>query len=214
MGVGGPHRLNSTWSVFVGVLLGAAVQYVIASWQRPKLSAEALATDTKTAADLFEDLQAARSRELELTAERDRLQEDVAALSSRLSHLEAIMPAVLLASRMETMAEDLGVVLDTLHPGVVLSSPQNDGQFLWVNEAFCLALGRSREEILALGWRELIHPSDLHATNVAEAGAWSGPVRVVNRYRHADGHWVTLRWVALRYQGGVTISSARVEEPE
>ena len=81
---------------------------------------------------------------------------------------------------------------------------------LFVNRAFAAALGMDAAAVVATGWRALIHPEDLAEAARAEASAWSRDVAVVTRYRRGDGGWVTFRWYAPRYGGGVTLALARL----
>lgn len=132
------------------------------------------------------------------------------ALAKRLATVESALPLALLDADAHTL-ERFRDVLDQLGDPVAISTPARDGVLLWVNLAFSRALGYSREDFLALGWRNLVHPGDLSETAETEASAWDGPVEgFVNRYRHAEGGYVRLRWYAAPYLQGVTLSVARV----
>ncbi len=70
-----------------------------------------------------------------------------------------------------------------------------DGRFLEVNDAMCELFGYSREQLSARTWRDLTHPDDLAASELASQrlaagtpGHDSQAYRVTKRYLHADGH--------------------------
>ena len=64
-----------------------------------------------------------------------------------------------------------------------------DGRFMQVNEAFCQMLGRSAEEIVALGVRGLTSVGGLAQTDDVLAGREPG-TRFVKHFIHGDGHLV------------------------
>jgi|GEM_PF-5401512 len=195
---------------FLGAVVGAIPSILLWRSVRRKNLAESLSTDSATSARLFEELSAARSRILGLEGVVAELQGNRERLIARVAHLEAALPAALLSSNLDSLSLEQLEVLDESTDPMTISTPTNGGQFLFVNRAFCEALGRSKEEILALGWRGLIVEEDLPQTLRAEASAWSGPGRVINRYRHADGSLVTFRWIFPRYTAGVALSIAKV----
>jgi PAS domain-containing protein len=219
------------WATTLLLVAGAATLLLVKAL--PVLSAalkdrraarrDDLRESAEARAQLLIDLQAALDRaeqyrgRLEAAEEAGRAatvaeracRAEVAALAERLSHVEAALPLALTAARIQDW-QSLGEVLDRAADPWVISSPAEEGRVLWVNRAFAAALGMEAAAIVAAGWRALIHPEDLAETERAEAGAWDGGVAVVNRYRHAAGRWVSLRWYAPRYEGGVTLALVRV----
>lgn len=73
-----------------------------------------------------------------------------------------------------------------------------NGYFRRVNVNFSRVLGYSECELLARPFHEFVHPADLSATAAAVEQLESGQpvVRFTNRYRHQNGHYVTLEWAA------------------
>lgn len=73
-----------------------------------------------------------------------------------------------------------------------------NGYFRRVNVNFERVLGYSRSELLAQPFEEFVHPDDRRATAEAVRQLENGipVVRFSNRYRHRDGHFVTLEWAA------------------
>jgi PAS domain S-box-containing protein len=135
---------------------------------------------------------------------------EVGQLRDELAMMRATFPAVGVGLRLQNLTADLYDVLDKLSP-LVISSPADEGRFVFVNAEFARCLGRSRDEILSTGWRSLVHPDDLECAVGAEAAAWDRAVRTVNRYRHADGTYRLLRWYSTRYLQGVAVSAVRFE---
>ena len=212
-----PEHVFAFLGVVVGSLVTVAAQLIIARWHRRQDSAsarkdesDALATDSATAARLFAELAAARGRILEvekIVSEREAAR---IRLVERIAHLESALPAVLFSASLEHLSTEQLDVIDESSDPMVISTPMDGGQFLFVNRAFARALGRTKEEIVSTGWRKLIVEEDLDQTLKAEASAWSGPGRVVNRYLHANGSPVTFRWIFPRYTAGVALSIAKV----
>ena len=73
-----------------------------------------------------------------------------------------------------------------------------DGYFLRVNENFSRILGYAADELTARPFLDFVHPDDRAKTEVAVVELSSGEplVQFLNRYRHADGHYVSLEWSA------------------
>lgn len=81
-----------------------------------------------------------------------------------------------------------------------------DGRFLEVNASVCKMLGYPREELLALGYRQVTHPEDLDANVRSVEELCSGEVetfQMEKRYLHREGHVV---W------GHVLVSAVRDDE--
>lgn len=78
--------------------------------------------------------------------------------------------------------------------------------FRELNPAWEEALGFSLEELRSRPLTEFVHPDDLPAM-LAEVGRLldysAKTVNFENRYRHKDGHWVSLSWVAAGKDGNI-----------
>ncbi|MFC7537733.1 PAS domain S-box protein [Sphingomonas sp. GCM10030256] len=89
--------------------------------------------------------------------------------------------------------------------GIGRVSPE--GPFLEVNDRFCDILGRSREEILSCGWKEITHQDDLEADVALVERALRGEIdsyTLEKRYLAKDGEdiWVSLTVSAERHADG------------
>ena len=220
--------MSINWTV-IGASLGSlfaggGVSWLKLRFDQRKLSAEtrslnadAASTEAATESTLFDAIEDLRRRFISVekhAADCDRenaeLRRDNTALSDRITRLEEAMPMALVAARLEDYAS-LADLLDCITNPLVVSTPNNDGTLVWVNKAFCEALGRTREEILRIGWRGLIDPRDIRETSVMEAMAWSDRIwGFVNRYKHSDGSLVTFKWKCPAYKAGVTLSYVEV----
>lgn len=89
--------------------------------------------------------------------------------------------------------------------GVARVSPE--GPFVEINDRYCEILGRSREEVIGGGWREITHPDDL-AMDVANVEALLAGKRdsysMEKRYIRPDGTavWVDMAVVLTRDADG------------
>jgi PAS domain-containing protein len=231
---GGLFYVLINWPVVSSILasiIAAGAAWLAVVLDRRKRAAEArsieataAATEASTSRDLFKEVEDLRSRVVAAEdharasdRENQVLKEDHArenqVLKDRIARLEAAIPMALVAGRVDDYAS-LADLFDMLSDPLVFSAPTNDGKFLWVNTAFCAALGRTRDEILALGWRKLIHPEDVGKTSFAESAAWADRVwGFVNRYVHADGTMVLLKWYCPAYKNLVTLSFVEVVTP-
>ncbi|MFM2045802.1 MAG: non-motile and phage-resistance protein [Pseudomonadota bacterium] len=94
----------------------------------------------------------------------------------------------------------------------LLAVANAEGRFVDVNPAWELALGRTRAEMTAGAYLDLIHPDDRAGTTTVARAVLAGE-RVAgfeNRYRHSDGHYIWLQWSAvLRREDGLIYSIAR-----
>jgi len=214
-------------TVIVTVLSGGAGALLMFRVQRRKTAAEARSieataalTEDDTLRRRFTDIEDLRTRVIKsedharLTDQDNAvLKRDNAELKDRVARLERAIPMTIAAGRLDDYAS-LADLFDLSADPWVFTAPNNDGTLLWVNTAFCKLLGRQREDILRLGWRQLIDPRDIPATTAAEATAWTERVwGHVNRYLHADGHPVLLKWYCPMYKGGVTLSYVSVISP-
>ncbi|AWJ85967.1 hybrid sensor histidine kinase/response regulator (plasmid) [Azospirillum sp. TSH58] len=74
-----------------------------------------------------------------------------------------------------------------------------DGSISAVNPAWTSLLGWSEEELAAHSFFDFVHPDDLERTRAeaARLGAGHTTPRFENRYRHKDGRYLWLSWVAV-----------------
>lgn len=91
--------------------------------------------------------------------------------------------------------------------GVGVARVSADGPFLEVNDRYCEILGRSREEILGGGWKEITHPDDVAMDAAQVARIASGEINsysLEKRYIGKDGGsiWVNLTVAAERDRDG------------
>jgi len=87
------------------------------------------------------------------------------------------------------------------HASIGMSLVAPDRGIVRVNEAFCGMLGYSKEELVGLTYRELIHPDDLAAAQADASRVAAGeiePYRAERRYRHKSGQF-------LYVQSGVSV---------
>ncbi len=82
----------------------------------------------------------------------------------------------------------------------VLCIANDHNYFERVNAAFCRILGYSEAELMSRPFTDFIHPADLMPTedvvvDIHHGNAASG---FINRYRHKEGHYVTLQWSSIR----------------
>ncbi|WP_041523904.1 PAS domain-containing protein [Gilvimarinus agarilyticus] len=101
----------------------------------------------------------------------------------------------------------------------ILCVANTEGYFERVNQYFCQLLGYSEHSLLSRPIIELVHPDDLAPTEAAFAQLAKGlPVTAFeNRYRHQQGHYLTLMWNSSAdadtgkfYASAVDISEQRV----
>ncbi|MBK3777921.1 PAS domain-containing protein [Azospirillum brasilense] len=74
-----------------------------------------------------------------------------------------------------------------------------DGTIGAVNPAWTGLLGWTEEELVGRSFFDLVHPEDLERSRAeaARLGAGHTTPRFENRYRHKDGHYLWLSWVAV-----------------
>ena len=85
-----------------------------------------------------------------------------------------------------------------------------DGYFEASNPAWAAMLGWSEEEVARTVFFDFLHPDDLAATQAVWDGLvnYGSPVhRFENRYRHINGSWRWLSWVAVPDKGKVYCSA-------
>ena len=127
-----------------------------------------------------------------------------AAVANNLEKLELITNEL-------TLLEDSFKHLFMLFPHPMCAATR-DFKFQIVNPAWTKALGYSKQELEGKCYLEFIHPDDIEATKKVASGLNDKDVMgFQNRYRHKEGHWVTLEWTACTYSvGGKTYAMARV----
>lgn len=94
---------------------------------------------------------------------------------------------------------------------LVMVADVAEKRIIAVNHAFAAALGRTPDEMRGQSYLDYVHPEDLART--ADVSAPLDADHFDNRYRHAAGGWVTLRWLpALSYHvaGYYGFSAAQV----
>ncbi|OBP13925.1 hypothetical protein A5320_14720 [Rheinheimera sp. SA_1] len=82
----------------------------------------------------------------------------------------------------------------------VLCIANDQNYFERVNAAFCRISGYSEAELLSRPFTDFIHPADLLPTEdvVTEISQGKAASGFINRYRHKDGHYLTLQWSSIR----------------
>lgn len=201
-----------TTAVLGSAVLAAAITSLV-QWlaTRRKASVEATATDVATSAALFEEVIRLRSRILDAEHRASKCDEENQQMRSRIERMEIALPLAIAAKRLKDLS-GLGDLLNLLRDPIVVTTIAAGGTIIWVNDAFCEVLARTREEIIRIGWRGLIHPDDLSTTEATETMNWDRPTwGFVNRYMRADGRAVWFRWFCPPYSDddGATISLAR-----
>ncbi|MCH8864958.1 MAG: PAS domain S-box protein [Chloroflexi bacterium] len=86
-----------------------------------------------------------------------------------------------------------------------------EGELVKVNHSWETILGYKTEELLKMGWANLVHPDDVERTNkeVEEQLKGSPVVNFINRYKCKDGSYKTLEWQATFAKGGIVYATAR-----
>jgi PAS domain S-box-containing protein len=75
-----------------------------------------------------------------------------------------------------------------------------DSRIVLANPAWGRVLGRPPETLIGTDLLDLVHPDDLETTVGYARELLEDPdeqATIDNRYRHADGHWVWLRWTSV-----------------
>jgi PAS domain S-box-containing protein len=85
-----------------------------------------------------------------------------------------------------------------------------EGQWLWVNDAYCRLIGYPRAELLQISAREVTHPDDVGADREFLAAALAGDRDVLQRekrYVRPDGSvvWVRVQVEVIRDEAGAVI---------
>ncbi|MHB8394647.1 MAG: sensor domain-containing protein [Candidatus Dormibacteria bacterium] len=94
------------------------------------------------------------------------------------------------AAALQEAQERFRVTFEKAPLGMALTTPE--GRFLQVNDALCRMVGRSADEVLALGVLGITHPEDRELTQQMFRKGGTRE-RFVKRYLHADGHLVSVQ---------------------
>lgn len=79
---------------------------------------------------------------------------------------------------------------------------RHSGEFVYVNPAFCKMLGYSREELLGMGIRDVVHPEDAATIELVQRLTPGESTRTEKRMCHKDGHAVHVEVSARRLKHG------------
>lgn len=189
----------------IAVLAGASTSFLVYRVQSRTSKVNIITGLLDNVAKLRDALAASILREEECQKRLDDNDTEFSRVWERLLRLEVARLSI--AGKLSPASfESIRHVLDAIRDGVVLSVPSDAGRYVYVNTAFASALGMTVEQVVASRWQELIHPDDLAAMEVAEGDAWSSGGQIVNRFRHADGHYVSLRWHFTNYDEGAALS--------
>ncbi len=94
------------------------------------------------------------------------------------------------------------------------------GEFRAVNEAWTTLLGWSTAELVGRSFTDFVHPDDVPSSHEALAAASESALPVhENRYRHRDGSWRWISWVAapedaLIYASGRDVTLDKLAQAE
>jgi len=100
-----------------------------------------------------------------------------------------------LEARVEVRTAERDKMWTTSPDLMVVLSP--DGFYQRVNPAWTAVLGHAARDLVGRHALDLVHPDDLAATEAALATAKAGTLPTFeNRFRHRDGGWRWLSWVA------------------
>lgn len=194
-----------------GLIGGSAVASVITLWwQRRKNSAEGIAADAGTSEKLFDQIRELRVDYLKADAAREECDRQCASMRAEIQTLRSVLPAAMLSERIAHLSPSLLAVLDGATDGWVISTPSDGATWIFASAVICRALKMPLAAVLEKGWRGLIAPEDLEATTTVETGQWGETVTCVNVYIASDGTRVKLRWLGMRYAGGMALSLARI----
>ncbi|MDW7651876.1 MAG: PAS domain S-box protein [Bacillota bacterium] len=83
-----------------------------------------------------------------------------------------------------------------------------DGRFLYVNDAYCRAFGKTRDELIGQSFLPLVHPEDLDATLREMKKLYDEPYRVYVEQRAKTIHgwrWIAWQDYAIRDETGKVI---------
>ena len=84
--------------------------------------------------------------------------------------------------------------------GITVRKP--DGEFVFVNETFCRLLGYTRDQLLNMNIRDLVHPEDAETIAQVQDLKGGGSLHLEKRMHHKDGHLVYVEVSARRLADG------------
>ena len=202
---------SELWALTAALLGGGTLASVVTLIvQRRKRTADAIAVDAGTSEELFKQIRQLRTDWLLADTARAECEKQCAHVREELSTLRSLLPAAMLSEQVTRMTPSLLAILDGSSDCYVISTPSDGATWIFANAALCRALKMSLADALAKGWRGLIAPEDLEATTTVESGQWGETVTCVNVYIASDGTRVKLRWLGMRYAGGMALSLAKV----
>lgn len=89
----------------------------------------------------------------------------------------------------------------------------NTEGFFWrLNDNFTRTLGYTTKELTSRPFIEFVHPDDMSSTldEVLKLSKGDPTIQFINRYRHKNGHYISLEWTARSLEGeGVIYAVAR-----
>ena len=110
-------------------------------------------------------------------------------------------------------SRDLFTRFAAVTPHLLLCAVDADGCFRYVNPALSAALGLPASELVGRTVIDVIHPDDVEYTRscVERLSAGTPTITFKNRYRHAGGDYITLRWRSSREaETGLLLGAGRV----
>ena len=101
------------------------------------------------------------------------------------------------------MAKLFRLMMTRVPKAMVIAMPD---RFIHVSDHFANLLGRTTADLTSRPWMDFVHPDDVPPTTTVRDGIMEdGDTPVMgfrNRYRHFDGHYVTLEWTASSWDDG------------
>jgi PAS domain S-box-containing protein len=118
---------------------------------------------------------------------------------------------MLLGISADELADELTALYEISRDLICVAS--SDGKFRRVSAGWKAVLGYSPEELVGRPFLDFVHPDDREKTIAAAREMQERTLqKFKNRYRHKNGSWVTLRWRASKWTGGLTYAVARVDK--
>ncbi len=97
-------------------------------------------------------------------------------------------------------------LLESQYDMIVRVDP--DGNFTYVNDAYCRTFGKTREELIGHSYQPLVHPDDLQQTVEAMKGLEHPPYRItVEQRARTDDGWRWFAWedYVIRDENGAAV---------
>jgi PAS domain S-box-containing protein len=135
--------------------------------------------------------------------ETTRLMAEFASVA--LHNAEATQERELLVTALAVSEERFRNAIESSPIGFALCTP--DDRYVVVNDAYCRIVGRHRDQLQTLTWRDLIHPDDLSSDESAATELLEGAVPHLEREQRLvrdDGRvvWVRIHVSTVRDAGG------------